>query len=90
MTDLSNNGHVDELVGESATSVQTYPAKQIVCQTRVHAATVQTGHDTLERDFKAMKDKYDKICSENQQLNALFTKQQKDKEKIRARDEALK
>ena len=33
-----------------------------------------------------MKDNYDKICSENRQLN----KQQKDKEKRRARDEALK
>jgi len=41
-------------------------------------------------DFKAMKDNYDKICSENRQLNALFTRQQKDKEKRRARDEALK
>jgi len=37
-----------------------------------------------------MKDNHDKICSENRQLNALFTKQQKDKEKRRARDEALK
>ena len=37
-----------------------------------------------------MKDNYDKICSENWQLNALFTGQQKDKEKRRARDEALK
>ena len=37
-----------------------------------------------------MKDNYDKICSENQQLNVLFTRQQKDKEKRRARDEALK
>jgi len=44
----------------------------------------------LERDLKAMNDNYDKICSENQQLNALFTRQQKDKEKRRARDEALK
>ena len=44
----------------------------------------------LERDFKAMKDNYDKICSENRQLNALFTRQQKDQEKRRARDEALK
>ena len=42
----------------------------------------------LERDFKVMKDNYDKICSESQQLNALFTRQQKDKEK--RRDEALK
>jgi len=45
----------------------------MVCWTRVHAATiqtghdmpaglaVQTGHDMLERDFKAMKDNYDKI-----------------------------
>ena len=33
-----------------------------------------------------MKDNYDKICSENRQLNALFTRQQKDKEKRRARD----
>jgi len=56
----------------------------------VHAATIQTGHDTLERDLKAMNDNYDKICSENRQLNALFTRQQKDKEKRRARDEALK
>ena len=37
-----------------------------------------------------MKDNYDKICSENRQLNALFTRQQKDKEKTRARDKALK
>ena len=37
-----------------------------------------------------MKDNYDKICSENRQLNALFTWQQKDKEKRRARDKALK
>jgi len=44
----------------------------------------------LERDLKAMKDKYDKICSENRQLNALFIRQQKDKEKRRARDKALK
>ena len=44
----------------------------------------------LERDLKAMKDNYDKICSENRQLNALFTRQQKDKDKRRARDEALK
>ena len=56
----------------------------------MHAATIQTGHDMLERDLKAMKDNYDKICSENQQLNVLFTRQQKDKEKRRARDEALK
>jgi len=56
----------------------------------VHAATVQTGHDMLKRDFKAIKDNYDKICSEIRQLNALFTRQQKDKEKRRARDEALK
>ena len=56
----------------------------------MHAATTQTGHDMLERDLKAMKDNYDKICSENRQLNALFTGQQKDKEKRRARDEALK
>jgi len=33
---------------------------------------------------------YYKIWSENRQLNALFTRQQKDKEKRRARDEALK
>ena len=44
----------------------------------------------LERDLKAMKDNYDKICSENRQLNVLFTRQQKDKEKRRTRDEALK
>ena len=37
-----------------------------------------------------MKDNYHKICSENRQLNALFTRQQKDKEKRRARDKALK
>jgi len=37
-----------------------------------------------------MKDNYGKICSENRQLNALFIKQQKDKEKRRARDKALK
>ena len=55
----------------------------------MHAATVQTGHDMLERDLKAMKDNYDKICSENRQLKALFTRQQKDKEKRRARDTAL-
>ena len=35
-----------------------------------------------------MKANYDKICSENRQLNALFTRQQKDKEKRRARDKA--
>ena len=46
--------------------------------------------DRLERDLKAMNDNYDKICSENELLNALFTRQQKDKEKRRARDEALK
>jgi len=40
----------------------------------VHAATVQTGYDMLERDLKAMKDNYDKICLENRQLNALFTR----------------
>ena len=34
-----------------------------------------------------MKDNYDKIWSENRRLNALFTRQQKDKEK---RDKALK
>ena len=56
----------------------------------MHAATIQTGHDMLERDLKAMKDNYDKTCSENQQLNAPFTRQQKDKEKRRAREEALK
>jgi len=61
-----------------------------MCYTRVHAATIQTRHDMLERDFKVMKDNYDKICSENRQLNALFTRQQKDKEKRRARDKALK
>ena len=44
----------------------------------------------FERDLKAMNDNYDKICSENRQLNALFTRQKKDKEKRRARDEALK
>jgi len=37
-----------------------------------------------------MSNNYDKICSENRQLNALFTRQQKDQEKRRARDEALK
>ena len=37
-----------------------------------------------------MKDNYDKICSENQRPSALFTRQQKDKERRRARDEALK
>ena len=36
-----------------------------------------------------MKDSYGKICSENQ-LNALFTRQQKDQDRRRARDEALK
>jgi len=56
----------------------------------MHVATVQTGYDMLERDLKAMKDNYDRIYSENWQLNALFTRQQKDKEKRRARDEALK
>ena len=56
----------------------------------MHIATVQTGHDMLERDLKAMNDNYDKICSENRQLNALFTRQQKDQEKRRARDKALK
>jgi len=61
-TDLSNNGHKDEHVSESATSM---------CYTRAHAATVQTGHDVLERDFKAMKDNYDKVCSENQQLKCI-------------------
>ena len=30
-TDLSNNGHIDELVSESATSVHTHPAKHMVC-----------------------------------------------------------
>jgi len=56
----------------------------------VHAATVQTGHDMFERDLKAMNDIYDKICSENRQLNGLFTRPQRDKKKRRARDEALK
>ena len=37
-----------------------------------------------------MNDNYDKICSENELLNALFTRQQKDKEKRRARDKDLK
>ena len=32
----------------------------------------------------------DNICSENRQLNALFTRQQKDKEKRRAKVKALK
>ena len=60
-TDLSNNGHIDELVSESATS-----SVDTSCKAHgVHAATVQTGHDMLERDLKAMKDNYDKICSEN-------------------------
>ena len=44
----------------------------------------------LERDLKVMKDNYDKSCSENRQLNAPFTRQPKDKEKRRAREEALK
>ena len=35
-----------------------------------------------------MKDNYDKICSESQQL--MFTRQHKDKENGRARDKALK
>ena len=56
----------------------------------MHAATVQSRHDMLERDLKVMKDNYDKICSENRQLNVLFTRQQKDKEKRRTRDETLK
>ena len=55
-TDFSN-GHIDEgycmsLIrdGTSAssihtTSVQTYPAKHMVCQISVYAATIQTGHD---------------------------------------------
>ena len=55
----------------------------------VHA-TAQQGEDRLQQQWQAMKDNYDKICSENWQLNALFTGQQKDKEKRRARDEALK
>ena len=37
-----------------------------------------------------MKYNYDKTCSENRQLNAPFTRQPKDKEKRRAREEALK
>jgi len=56
----------------------------------MHVATVQTRHDMLERDLKAMNNNYDKICSENRQLNAMFTRQQKDKGKRGARDEALK
>jgi len=46
----------------------------------VHAATIQTGHDMLERDLKAMKDSYDKICSENRQLNAGSRKTRKREE----------
>ena len=55
----------------------------------VHA-TAQQREDCLQQQQQAMKDNYDKICLENRQLNALFTGQQKDKEKRRARDEALK
>ena len=53
-------------------------------------ATAQQREDRLRQQRQAMKDNYDKICSETRQLNALFTRQQKDKEKRRARDEALK
>ena len=49
-------------------------------------ATAQWREDHLQQQRQAMKDNYDKICSENRQLNALFTRQQKDKEKRRARD----
>jgi len=55
----------------------------------VHA-TAQQREDHLQQQQQVMKDNYDKICSENRQLNALFTGQQKDKEKRRTRDEALK
>ena len=37
----------------------------------------------LQRDLKSTEDRYQKICSENRELNALFTKQQKDKDKER-------
>ena len=53
-------------------------------------ATAQQREDHLQQQRQAMKDNCDQICSENQQLNALFTGQQKDKEKRRARGEALK
>ena len=43
----------------------------------------------LQRDLKLTEDRYQKICSENRELNALFTKQQKDKDKRRAREAAL-
>jgi len=55
----------------------------------VHA-TFQQREDRLQQQRQAMKDNYDQICSENWQLNALFTRQQKQKEKRRARDEARK
>ena len=74
-TDLSNNGHIGGLVGESATldtSCKAHGVSRPVC---MHVATVQTGHDMLEEN-------YDKICSENRQLNALFTRQ-----KTREREE---
>ena len=45
---------------------------------------------TCLKETLGMKDNYDKICSENQRLNTLLNRQQKDKEKRRARDEALK
>jgi len=52
--------------------------------------TAQQREDHLQQQRQTMKDNYDKICSENRQLSALFTRQQKDKEKRRARGEALK
>jgi len=54
----------------------------------VHVAIVQTM--TFLKETLRRKDNYDKICSENRQLNALFTRQQKDREKRRTRDKALK
>ena len=53
-------------------------------------ATAQQREDRLKQQRQVMKDNCDEICSENRQLNALFTRPQKDKEKRRARDEALK
>ena len=44
----------------------------------------------LQRDLKTTQDKYDKICTENRELNAIFNKQRRDMERQRAREQTLK
>ena len=44
----------------------------------------------VEKDLVIINNNYDRICAENRELNAIFNKQKRDKEKRVAREQALK